>query len=89
MMRHAFRNAVPAADYARRAEISRSCSRGAVVIEPIFGWPGIGSLLINSAQNRDYTVVMGLAVFFSVIVVFANLLADILYGVADPRVQYS
>ena len=59
-----------------------------MVIESVFGWPGIGSLLITSAQNRDYTVVMGLAVFFAVIVVFANLLTDIFYGVADPRVQY-
>ncbi len=87
-MRHAFRNAILPLITLVGLSIPNLFG-GAVVIESVFGWPGIGSLLITSAQNRDYTVVMGLAVFFSVIVVFANLLTDLLYGVADPRVQYS
>jgi peptide/nickel transport system permease protein len=87
-MRHAFRNAVLPLITLVGLSIP-ALFGGAVVIESVFGWPGIGSLLIQSAQNRDYTVVMGLTVFLSTIVVFANLLADLLYGVADPRVQYS
>jgi peptide/nickel transport system permease protein len=62
---------------------------GAVVIEAIFGWPGIGSLALDAAGNRDYTMVMGTVVFISLITVLSNLLADVLYGVADPRVTYS
>ncbi len=62
---------------------------GAVVIEAIFGWPGIGSLALDAAGNRDYTVVMGTVLFISLITVLSNLLADVLYGVADPRVTYS
>ncbi len=87
-MRHAFRNAVLPLVTLVGLSIP-GLFGGAVVIESVFGWPGIGSLLIQSAQNRDYTVVMGLTVFLSTIVVFANLLTDVVYGVADPRVQYS
>ena len=87
-MRHAFRNAVLPLITLVGLSIP-GLFGGQVVIESVFGWPGIGSLLIQSAQNRDYTVVMGLTVFLSTIVVFANLLADLLYGVADPRVQYT
>jgi len=87
-MRHAFRNAILPLITLVGLSIP-GLFGGAVVIESVFGWPGIGSLLIQSAQNRDYTVVMGLTVFLSTIVVFANLLADIFYGVADPRVQYT
>ncbi len=86
-MRHAFRNAVLPLITLVGLSIPNLFS-GAVVIESVFGWPGVGSLLIESARNRDYTVVMGLTVFLSTVVVFANLLTDILYGVADPRVQY-
>ena len=64
-MRHAFRNAVLPLITLVGLSIPQLFG-GAVVIESVFGWPGIGSLLITSAQNRDYTVVMGLAVFFSV-----------------------
>lgn len=87
-LRHAFRNAVLPLITLIGLTIP-GLFGGAVIIESVFGWPGIGSLLIQSAQNRDYTVVMGITVFLSTIVVFANLLTDLLYGVADPRVQYS
>lgn len=62
---------------------------GAVVVESIFAWPGLGSLAIDAATNRDYTVVMGTVLFISVVTVLANLLADIAYGAADPRIQFS
>lgn len=60
---------------------------GSVIIEQIFTWNGVGRLIIDSVQKRDYTVVMGTTLFIAVLVVVANLLADILYGVVDPRVR--
>lgn len=60
---------------------------GSFVIELIFNIPGIGQSYIASVQNRDYSVVMGLTVLLSVIVILANLIVDILYGVLDPRTR--
>lgn len=61
---------------------------GAVVTEQIFRVPGIGSLLIASIQNNDTPVIMAIIMVFSVLVVTFTLLADLLYGVLDPRVRY-
>ncbi len=60
---------------------------GSFVIELIFNIPGIGQNYVNSVQNRDYSVVMGLTVLLSVIVIVANLVVDILYGILDPRTR--
>lgn len=62
---------------------------GAVVTEQIFRVPGIGSLLITGINDSDTPVVMAIAFIFSVLVVIFNLVADILYGVFDPRIKYS
>jgi peptide/nickel transport system permease protein len=62
---------------------------GAVVTEQIFRVPGIGSLLIASIQNNDTPVIMSIVMVFSILVVLFTLLADLLYGVLDPRVRYS
>ncbi len=62
---------------------------GAVIVETIFSWPGTGSYFVDAARNRDYPVVMAAALFFAVVTILSNLLADVFYGVADPRVQYS
>ncbi|HEY7201685.1 MAG TPA: ABC transporter permease [Candidatus Dormibacteraeota bacterium] len=61
---------------------------GAAVIEIVFGWPGIGQLALERAFAHDYTTLMGLATFTGIAVVAGNLLADVLYAVADPRVRY-
>jgi len=61
---------------------------GAVITEQIFRVPGIGALLINSIQNSDTPVVMAIAFTFSVLVVLFNLVADVVYGVLDPRIRY-
>lgn len=87
-MRHAFRNAVLPLITIIGLTIP-GLFGGAVIIESVFSWPGIGSLIIDGARNRDYTQVMGVTIFLSVIVIFANLLADLAYGIADPRVQYN
>jgi peptide/nickel transport system permease protein len=60
---------------------------GAVIIEQIFGMPGIGSLLINGIQNRDATMVEGCIVAIAAVIVVLNLLADLLYAAFDPRVR--
>jgi peptide/nickel transport system permease protein len=60
---------------------------GAVIVEQIFGMPGIGSLLINAIQNRDATTVEGCIVVIAAIIVILNLLADLLYAAFDPRVR--
>jgi peptide/nickel transport system permease protein len=61
---------------------------GAVITEQIFKVPGMGSLLISSIQNNDTPVVMAIAFIFSILVVFFNLVADVIYGVLDPRIKY-
>jgi peptide/nickel transport system permease protein len=62
---------------------------GVVIIEQIFQWPGMGRLAIEAILSRDYPVLMGLTLFTAVIVLLGNLLADILYGLADPRIRLS
>jgi peptide/nickel transport system permease protein len=88
VLRHAFRNAVLPLITLIGLTIPNLFG-GAVIIEAIFGWPGIGSLVINAAGNRDYTVVMGTVLFISIVTVLSNLLADICYGIADPRIRYT
>lgn len=61
---------------------------GSVIIESIFAWPGIGSLFMDAAFQRDYTVVMAVTVIAAALVVIGNLVADILYAVFDPRIEY-
>jgi ABC-type dipeptide/oligopeptide/nickel transport system permease component len=60
---------------------------GTFIIEFIFSIPGIGRYFINSVSNRDYSVVMGITVLTSIIVVVANLFVDIMYGILDPRTR--
>ena len=60
---------------------------GAVLIETVFAWPGMGRLAVNAIFQRDYPVVTGAALLTSAMVVLGNLLADALYAVADPRIR--
>ena len=61
---------------------------GSVVIEQIFGIPGVGQFFVGGALNRDYTLVLGIVIVYATLIVLMNLLVDILYGVIDPRVRY-
>jgi oligopeptide transport system permease protein len=61
---------------------------GSVVIEQIFGIPGIGRHFVQGALNRDYTLVMGVVVFYGALIILMNLLVDVIYGLLDPRVRY-
>jgi peptide/nickel transport system permease protein len=62
---------------------------GALLTETVFSWPGIGRLNYEAVQNRDYPLIMGIVMMVAVVTLLANLLADILYVVVDPRIQYS
>lgn len=61
---------------------------GAVVTEQIFGWPGLGSLMVMSINARDYPVIMGITVVIAVAVLIGNLIVDLVYGLLDPRIRY-
>ena len=61
---------------------------GSVVIEEIFGIPGIGRFFVWGALNRDYTMVLGIVIIYATMIVLFNLIVDILYGMIDPRVRY-
>lgn len=61
---------------------------GSVVIEQIFGLPGMGRYFIQGALNRDYTLVMGVVIVIGVLIVVFNLIVDIIYALIDPRIQY-
>jgi peptide/nickel transport system permease protein len=61
---------------------------GGLVVEVVFGWPGIGKLAFERALQYDYTTVMGVTFFATLLVIAGNLLADLLYGILDPRIRY-
>ncbi|HEU5330082.1 MAG TPA: ABC transporter permease [Thermomicrobiales bacterium] len=61
---------------------------GAVFIESIFSWPGMGSLYLDGIDGRDYPLIMGLTFILAVVILLANLLTDLAYAVIDPRIRY-
>jgi oligopeptide transport system permease protein len=61
---------------------------GSVVVEQIFSIPGIGRYFVQGSLNRDYTLVMGVTVFYGALIILCNLIADLLYGLLDPKVRY-
>jgi ABC-type dipeptide/oligopeptide/nickel transport system permease component len=62
---------------------------GAVLTETVFGWPGMGQLLVDALFARDYPVVQGIVLTFSALFILVNLAVDVLYGVLDPRIHYA
>ncbi len=61
---------------------------GAVITETVFSWPGMGSLLVEGVAGRDYPLIMGISLLVGTAVLLANLLTDITYAFADPRIRY-
>jgi len=85
--RHALKAAMlPVVSYLGPAIINTIT--GSVIIEQIFGIPGIGRYFVQAALNRDYTLVMGVTVFYGVLIILANLAVDLIYGLLDPRIRY-
>ena len=62
---------------------------GAVIVEAVFAWPGIGTLALTAVQARDYPVIMAINLISAVTILVSNLLADMTYAVIDPRIKYS
>jgi len=60
---------------------------GAVIIETVFQWPGLGSLLLNAARQKDYPLVMALGLIVTIVVVLSSFLADVAYSIVDPRIR--
>lgn len=86
VLRHALPGAIlPVVTYLGPA--SAAVLTGSVVVETIFSIPGIGRYFVGGALNRDYTMVLGTVVFYSVLLLFFNLIVDVLYAYLDPRVQ--
>ncbi len=87
ILAHALRSAsLPVVSYLGPA--AAALLTGSIVVETIFGIPGVGRYFIEGALNRDYTLVMGTVVLVAVFVILFNLAADIVYAILDPRVRY-
>ncbi|MDR3172929.1 MAG: ABC transporter permease [Treponema sp.] len=85
--KHAMRNAIlPVLSY--MGPMFAALITGSLVVEKVFGVPGIGSLFTTSILNRDYTLIMGITVFFAMLLVFFVLVMDIFYVLVDPRIRY-
>lgn len=87
ILRHALRPAIlPVVSYLGPAFVG--IITGSVVIETIFGLPGIGQLFVNGAMNRDYSMVMGVTILIGALTIAFNAVVDILYAIIDPKIRY-
>ncbi|KON89427.1 peptide ABC transporter permease [Sporosarcina globispora] len=85
-VKHTIRNALlPVVTY--MGPLTAGILTGSFVIERIFGIPGLGAHFVTSINNRDYTVIMGVTVFYSILLLVSILLVDIAYGIIDPRIK--
>lgn len=88
VLRHALKPALlPVVSYLGPA--TAAVITGSVVIEQIFGVPGLGRYFVQGALNRDYTLVMGVVVFYGALIILCNFLVDLVYAWLDPRVKYA
>ena len=60
---------------------------GTVIVENIFAIPGLGRHYVTSIQNLDYSLILGLTIFFAIFLIVMNLIVDIIYGIIDPRIK--
>ena len=87
VVRHALRGGLlPVVSYLGPA--TANIVTGSVVIETIFGLPGLGRYFVQGALNRDYTLVMGVVIFYAVLIILLNLIVDVIYGLLDPKVKH-
>lgn len=86
VLRHALRNSLIPLITVVMYQIPQMLA-GAVVIEQVFAWPGMGQLAVSSIDQHDYPVIVGFALYVAVLVLICNLVADLLYAVVDPRVS--
>jgi peptide/nickel transport system permease protein len=88
MLRHVAQNAVIPVLTLAGAEFI-GLANGAVIVETVFGWPGIGKLTIDAMERRDFAVIQAVVFVVALLVVLVNLFIDFCYAAADPRVRYS
>jgi len=87
LLRHGLRNALIPVITVLGAQFAGLLG-GAVIVEQVFAWPGIGRLAIDAISRRNYPVIMGTVLVFSITFLLSSLLVDILYTVIDPRIRY-
>lgn len=85
--KHAFKNALPPILTVLGLQLAY-CFSGAVLTESIFSWPGMGTLIVNAVNSRDYSLIQGVVLFSAIAFVFINLIVDIIYMFINPRVNY-
>jgi len=88
VIRHALRNAMNPVVTAVSGWFA-SLLAGAVFVEYIFDWKGVGVVIVDALEKYDFPVVMGAVLFISVMLIFINIFADMLYGILDPRIRYA
>ena len=87
ILRHAFKPAIlPVISYMGPA--TAALITGSVVVERIFSIPGLGSYFVQGALNRDYTLVMGVVIFYGVLIIALNFIVDLLYSLLNPKIRY-
>lgn len=87
VVKHAFRSAIiPVLTFG--GLVLGSFLNGSVVVETVFAWPGLGKLTLDAVNSRDFPVVQGAVILIAVFFITINLLVDLLYAFADPRVRY-
>lgn len=86
VFRHALRNSLIPMLTVLGIQFGRLLA-GSIIIESIFNWPGIGSLMLSAIRSRDFPVIQGTLALFMLIVIVTNLVTDVLYGVIDPRIR--
>ncbi|MCA9984258.1 MAG: ABC transporter permease [Anaerolineales bacterium] len=85
--RHAFRNALLPLVTVVTLSLPQLLG-GAIIVETIFQWPGLGMLGWRATTTRDYPILMGVTLISATMILLSNLLADVLYGIVDPRIRY-
>ncbi len=86
--RHAFKNAaLPVVTFA--ALLFVALLNGSIIVETVFGWPGLGLLVIEAVDSRDYPIVQTVVLFLSAMYIGVNLLVDVLYAYLNPKIRYS
>ncbi|MDF2683820.1 MAG: peptide transporter permease, partial [Brevibacillus sp.] len=88
LFRHAFRNVMIPVVAVVGLQMAALLG-GAVIVEQVFNWPGIGTLAIEAISSRDFPMIQGIVLFMGVIYVIVNICVDLLYAVLDPRIDYT
>jgi peptide/nickel transport system permease protein len=86
LLLHAFPNALVPIVTVIGANFS-SLIGGAVFLETVFSWPGLGTLFVDGIESRDYPLIMGITLFMAVAILLINLLTDVIYAWIDPRIS--